>query len=245
MPVGNLIPDDRRRLLTAIDALGLNWHGAGSVGGAVLEAIAGLCPPGGFTNTLETGCGRTTLLLSHLSRRHTVFTYTNAEALYKPDDSYDRTRTSELLNARTTRFVLGPTQRTLPDSQFEGPYDFVLLDGPHSYPFVDLEYFYVYPNLPAGGGLAVDDIHIPTVHHLFDFLREDDMFHLTQVVDNTAFFIRTEAPLFNPYGEDWAAQHYNTRRFPVGRKIRFRHAVARMVPRPVKTMIRRSFRRSR
>jgi hypothetical protein len=244
MPVSTLISDDRQRLVTSIDGLGLNWHGAGSVGAAVLKAIVRLCPPTGFLNTLETGCGRTTLLLSHLSRRHTVFTYTNADAQYKPDDSYERTRTSDLLNAPTTRFVLGPTQRTLPDFQFEGPYDFALLDGPHSYPFVDLEYFYVYPHLAPGGVLAVDDIHIPTVHHLFDFLREDDMFHLTRVVDNTAFFIRTEAPLFNPYGEDWAAQHYNTRRFPIGRNVRFRHVVARIVPGRVKTMIRQSFGRS-
>ena len=80
----------------------------------------------------------------------------------------------------------------------------VLLDGPHGYPFPQLEYWAVYRHIRPGGLLVVDDIHIPTIWQLFEFLREEPMFELLEVVLNTAFFRRTTAPTLNPYGDCWA-----------------------------------------
>ena len=111
------------------------------------------------------------------------------------------------------RFVEGPTQITLPRHTFDGSLQLVLIDGPHGYPFPDLEYYYFYPQLDAGALLIVDDIHIPTVTNLFDFLSVDDMFSLKEVVETTAFFTRTDAPTFSPIEDGWWLQPYNQRAF--------------------------------
>ncbi len=193
---------------------------------------------------METGCGRSTLLLSHLSKDHQVFTFTNSDTDFKANDSYERVIATPLFNADTTRFILGPTQKTLPAYTFARPFDFVLLDGPHSYPFPDLEYYFVYPHIKPGGYLIIDDIWIPTIYNLYAFLKEDAMFHLETVVANTAFFTRTTAPLLDPYGDDWPSQAYNKARFPIVHtppppievfKDRMRNAI----PKPVKNAIKK------
>ena len=107
---------------------------------------------------------------------------------------------------------MGPTQRTLPVYANHVPYDIVLLDGPHGYPFPELEYYYLYPHIRTGGILIVDDLIIPTIARLADFLAEDDMFELFKIVDATALFRRTSAETFSPYGDSWCDQKYNRRR---------------------------------
>ncbi len=55
----------------------------------------------------------------------------------------------------------------------------------------------------------MDDIHIPTIGHLFEFLKADDMFALLEVFGHTAFFRRTAAPTFPPTKDNWWLQNYN------------------------------------
>ena len=111
--------------------------------------------------------------------------------------------------------VPGSTQLTVPAYEFKEPFQFVLLDGPHAYPFPELEYYRVYPHIQTGGLLIIDDIWIPTIYRLFEFLKEEPMFRLHKVIANTAFFIRTAAPTFDPLGDGWTEQPYNQSRFPV------------------------------
>ena len=201
--------------LKSIQALGGEWHGAGTLPNEVLEEITRLGQAQKWERTLETGCGRSTLALSHLSAQHLVFTCKSHGTEAKDDDSYTRVISSPLLNAASTQFVLGPTQKTLPRHEFTAPFDFILLDGPHSYPFPELEYYFVYPHLKPGGYLIIDDIWIPSLYNMYALLREDPMFCVHKVVANTAFLMRTDAPTFDPFGDDWMAQPYNTKRFPV------------------------------
>jgi hypothetical protein len=84
-----------------------------------------------------------------------------------------------------------------------------LIDGPHAYPFPDLEYYYLYPHLDKGALLVLDDIHIRSIHKLFEFLQTDPMFRLDEVVRTTALFTRTDAPTFDPCGDGWEQQAYN------------------------------------
>jgi len=111
--------------------------------------------------------------------------------------------------------VLGPTQITLKNYVFTEPIDFAFLDGPHGYPFVELEYYFVYPHLRSGGLLILDDIHIPTIFRMFEFLKEDKMFALNSVVENTAVFLRTDTETLNPLHDGWWLQEFNKKRFPV------------------------------
>ncbi len=196
-------------LIREIDALPKDWHLAGSVSMRVLNAIARLTKGRGIHRSVETGSGKTTLLLSHVSRRHSVF------AAEGDNHSITAVRDSPLFNSATVEYVEGPTQVTLPRYEFTEPLQFALIDGPHGYPFPDLEYYYLYPHIEPGGLLVVDDVHIPTIRHLFDFLKDDEMFGLVEVVDTTGFFRRTDAALFNPKGDGWWRQNYNRRRFPV------------------------------
>ena len=49
--------------------------------------------------------------------------------------------------------------------------------------------YFVYPHLDTGAVLIIDDIHIPTIRRMFEFLAEDEMFELIEVVWDTAFFL--------------------------------------------------------
>lgn len=123
--------------------------------------------------------------------------------------SLDHVRGSELLTPGIVQFIIGPTQTTLPGYDLPGSLDIVFLDGPHGFPFPQLEYYYFYPRVRAGGLLIVDDIQIPSVRQLYCFLRRDRMWHLRGVVARTAFFTRTTAPILDPLGDGWQLQGYN------------------------------------
>ena len=243
-------------VLEAVMQLPSTWHGAGCCGPTVLEALVRHAEPRGLRRSVETGTGKTTLLLSHLSERHTVFTKEDVG----DGDSLAAVQKSPLLRQAAVEFVLGPTQRTLAQYRFTEPLDLVLLDGPHAYPFPQLEYYYLYPHLADNGLLIVDDIHIPTIFQLFSFLADDSMFDLLSVVGTTAFFRRTAAPLFDPLQDGWEHQRYNQRRFPILAPLRadirepwprgLRRLAGRLalqtslggrVPRPAKVLVKRIF----
>lgn len=186
----------------AIIALPADWHGAGTLSDRALRyldaVLAGLDSP----RTVETGAGRSTLVFSWRSRAHTVFALDTGESVSKPLDSP--------LRGPASIFVVdGPTQKTLFDYVFQEPIDLALLDGPHGFPFTALEYFRLYTHIRAGGFLVVDDVQIRSVGDLYRFLRADDMWSLDRRVDNTAFFVRTNAPAIDPLSDSWWLQGYN------------------------------------
>jgi hypothetical protein len=203
--------DDIRRSIAALPEY---WHGAGTVPESVLDALVRHTAGLDLRHTMETGAGRTSLLLSHLSERHVVFVIDDDGP---GDSTLRRVRESPLLRAERVEFVIGPTQVTLRDHVFAEPLQLAYLDGPHAFPFPELEYYAVYPHLEPGGLLVVDDIQIPTIDHLFRFLSEDHMFELLEVVATTAFFARTESETLSPTGDGWWTQAYNMRHYPATR----------------------------
>lgn len=165
----------------------------------------------------ETGCGKSTILLSNLSRHHTVFCLDGQT----PDGnaSFDFFQGCPLTRAENLELVLGPTQATLPRYRHTRRYELVLLDGPHGWPFPELEYYFFYPHIESGGLLVVDDCHIPTIGRLADVLAEDPMWELEGFVSKTGVFRRTDAPLFDPFGDGWWEQTYNRRRISPQRRF--------------------------
>lgn len=237
------------QVLNEIKKLPSDLHTAGPVTDEVLEAFVEQIGDQVIDHSIETGSGKSTLLLSHLSNDHKVF----ALEVYGgvPTRSISGIRDLDVLNAANVEFIEGPTQVTLPRYKFEHKLQLAFLDGPHGYPFPDLEYFFVYPHLEEDALLVVDDIQIATIHHLFEFLQEDEMFRLTRVVGKTAFFRRTSAPTFDPFHDGWWLQKYNKSRFPVRDDPKPQplepHAqsgmgLKRYVPRPVKEQLKRFFR---
>jgi predicted O-methyltransferase YrrM len=185
---------------STIKSLGKSWHRAGTVHDSALDEMERLSVKG--QRSIESGTGRSTLLLSQYGR-HTVFTIDDAGE----GSSLSAVKASPLL-APDTDFVLGPTQKTFPRYDFE-PLDFALLDGPHAYPFPEIEYYFVYPHLKPGAVLVIDDIHLPTVRRLWTFLVKDDMFEKISVKRTTGFLRRTSAPTFDPTGDGWEHQRFN------------------------------------
>jgi len=228
------------RVLRDVESLPADWHGAGSLTADVLRAFCRHLSGRRLRHTAETGTGKSTLLFSHLSPNHTVFTRDDRG----DGNSLRQVTDSPLLNRGSVEFILGPTQQTIPRYAFSHKFQVVFLDGPHGYPFPELEYYYFYPHLETDGLLIVDDIHIPTIYRLFEFLSEDEMFTTLAVVNTTAFFRRTARPLFDPLQDGWWLQAYNKARFPAvgprppeptwGQRLRAR------VPGPVKALVRKA-----
>ncbi len=186
-------------------------HGSGTFDIGVLRELEEMLP-GNLTLTAETGCGKSTILLSRLSAHHIVFAVDDTAF---DNSSIEYFRRCPYFDPSRATLVLGPTQQTLKSFEFAAPLDAVLLDGPHAYPFPELEYYYVYPHLRTGAWLIVDDVHIPTVHRLYEFLREDEMFEFVALLRTTAVFRRSTAPTFSPVGDSWWLQRFNAARFPV------------------------------
>lgn len=184
-------------------------HSAGSLPLRTLLRIERLLT-GTTLASAETGCGKSTIFLSRISQKHKVFCYDDR-------DAGDASSVAYFMDCPATRkesldLIYGPTQATLPRYEDHIPYDLVLIDGPHGFPFPELEYYFFYPHLKPGGLLVVDDIHIPTIGRLADFLSEDAMFEKVEFIGATAIFRRTDAPSFDPFGDGWWAQDYNRRR---------------------------------
>jgi hypothetical protein len=218
-----------------------DWHGHGSLTPPVLERIATEIGPRELAHSIETGIGKSTLLLSQLSRHHLVFTIDDPV-----EGSLRRVQESPLFRPVSVEIVVGPTQRTLREARLPEAIDFALLDGPHAFPFPELEYFSIYPRLAAGALLVIDDVHIPTVGHLFSVLADEEMFEVVDVLRTTAFLRRTSAPTFPPEGDDWPRQRYNARRFPEFRWTRgfslYERAKAR-VPEPIRLAVKKQLQR--
>jgi hypothetical protein len=159
--------------------------------------------------TLETGCGGSTVVFAACGARHTVVT---------PDAS-EAERVREFCEQNDiphdgVDFVIDSSDRALVDWSEE--LDLVLIDGAHRLPFPMLDWHYTAPWMRVGGRVFLDDVPIPAVHALFEFLRGEDEWRLLGVPgDKTAIFEQVKKVDPAP-DSDWEAQRYN-------RRWRYRH----------------------
>ena len=147
-------------------------------------ALTGILRRAPFRSSVETGCGGSTIVLSHASERHIAF------AIEGKDQTITEVRRQADFRAEHVNFVEGESKDTLPGYRFADDVDLVLLDGPHAYPLPQIEFAYLFPRLRLGGWLVVDDIQIPSVHELFGFLKRESSVELEEVAVRTAFFRR-------------------------------------------------------
>lgn len=180
------VPPIRGEELAALIESAVSFHPWDAMTPAALLAMAERSNRRPFRVTAETGCGGSTILLSHLSSRHTAFAWEGDDRTIS-----DLKRRGDLA-AQRVDFVEGETKRTLPAYCFPGTLDLILLDGPHAYPLPQVEFEFLFPHLDTGGWLVIDDLQIPSVHELFRFLRSSGEVELEEVVGRTAFFRRQE-----------------------------------------------------
>lgn len=225
--------NDITALIDRIAELPPRWHDAGSVSRKVLCGIAQYAEQiRPIKHSAETGSGKTTLLFSHLSAHHLVF----ARDIGR---SVSQTKDSPILNAQNVTFVEGPTQITLPNYRFTHKIQIALIDGPHGYPFPDLEYYYFYPLIETRGLLLLDDIQIPSIGRMFDIINSDDMFNLLEIVGYMAIFERSEAPLIDAHSDSWWLQGYNRAHYEEisGQKCSPLQFLIDITPKPLRRMI--------
>lgn len=227
-------------ILDQIATLPHAWPFAGSLHPSVLKRMEELAATRPVRRSAETGTGKSTLLLSHLSDHHTVFTLDDDGT----GNSLREVRESPFLRREVVEFVVGPTQQTLQQHHCSEPLDLVLIDGPHGFPFSQLEYFHFYPRLAPGALLIVDDIHIRAVNDLFRYVRDDAMFALEDVVRTTAFFRRTEVATLDPHGDGWWLQRYNLKLLPLPAGLPLVEKLKSLIPWPLKERLRSLQRRS-
>jgi len=164
-------------------------------------ALAGLLKRGPFRGTVDTGCGGSTIVLSHASERHVAF------AIEGNDHTITGLRAHGDLLAGKVTFVEGETRETVPGYRLNGDVDLVLLDGPHAYPLPQIEFAYLFPAIRVGGWIVLDDIQIPSVHELFGFLQNEPHVVLEEVIVRTAFFRRVARA--DPGPDPWERQGIN------------------------------------
>ncbi|MEI6632480.1 MAG: class I SAM-dependent methyltransferase [Chlamydiota bacterium] len=194
---------DISRLIDEIDTLPRDWHTAGAATGRHLQAIAAHAQKiVDLRHSAETGSGKTTVLFSHLSPHHLVFAMEGG-------GSISQVQSSPLFDSRSVTYIEGPSQLTLPRYHFSHELQIVLIDGPHAYPFPDLEYYCFYPHISTGGLLLIDDIQIPTIARMYEILKADAMWELLEVVEGMAFLRRTPVRGVGPFSEGWWVQGYN------------------------------------
>jgi hypothetical protein len=173
--------------------------------------------PQSMERTAETGCGKSTILFSNISRHHFVFALDDRNQ--KENSSVLFYEDCPVTKNEVVKTFFGPTQETLLGFKHEGLYDAVLIDGPHGWPFPEFEYMMFYPYIKQGGYLILDDVNIPTIGKMADILTEDEMWELIEIVHGTGIFKRTNVQTFDSKGDGWWLQTYNRRRVSSKRDI--------------------------
>lgn len=118
--------------------------------------------------TLETGCGISTLLLGAVAADHTCVTPGQEEV--------DRLRAhagAHDLDLTRVRFVVEGSFVALPGLAGDGELDLVLVDGGHGFPTPIVDWYYAAGRLREGGLCVLDDVHLPAVRVVTDFLDAD------------------------------------------------------------------------
>lgn len=126
--------------------------------------IARVATPG--MRTLETGSGLSTALFAALGTEHTCVTPAAVEA-----DHLRRYFGQKGISGDNVTFDLEPSHVALP--RLVDEFELVLIDGAHGFPLPILDWFYAGSLLRRNGTLIVDDIPLPAVSALLDFLERD------------------------------------------------------------------------
>jgi hypothetical protein len=165
-----------------------------------LAAIRDAVRPGHVT--LETGVGASTVIFAAGGAHHTAIS----------PDATEHTRVAEYcrevgVDMTNITFVEGLSDDVLPSMlSHERTLDVAFIDGAHSFPFPEVDWFYVTRALKVGGKLLMDDIPIPAVTPLFHHMRQEPNWRSDGILDDrAAAFTLLAAPL----PEDWPNQRFN------------------------------------
>lgn len=152
-------------------------------------------------NTLETGCGRSTVMFAASGTNHWCVTPAKGETERVAGFCQEQN-----ISTNRVHFLIGDSQDILPKLDSSLRLHLVFIDGGHFFPIPCFDWYYAGDHLIPEGLLVVDDVRIPTVRILFDFLQADENWELIRLVGDTAFFRKLK---HRRNLHDWLEQNYN------------------------------------
>lgn len=157
-------------------------------------------------STLETGVGASTVVFAACGASHTAISPDPAE--------HQRVRDyCHRIGVDTSQisFVVGLSDDVLPALLGrDRSLDSAFIDGAHSFPYPEVDWYYITRSLKVGGTLLLDDVPIPAVSDLFRHMSLEPNWRLDGIFDDRAARFTLLAP---PAPENWVDQPYN-RRYP-------------------------------
>jgi predicted O-methyltransferase YrrM len=162
--------------------------------------------------TLETGSGRSTLVLLHAGVARHI-------AIQPSADEFVAIRefcAAEGISTAALEPVVAQSQEYLPHATLP-PLDTVLIDGAHAFPFPFIDWYFTASALKAGGLLIVDDVQIATGAILADFLEAEAGWTKVARTRRFAAFHRGTEDL-KPL-RDWQGQPYLANNYPTSRVL--------------------------
>jgi len=176
--------------------------------------------------TLETGAGLSTVCFAIRASEHICIS--------PPESEHQRIRdycqTHNISTARI-RFVPMPSGDYLPTLDLkERQLDLALIDGAHKFPYPIVDWFFIDPHLKIGGLLVIDDLSIPSVKMLWNFLRTEPAYQFEQIVGTGMGVFRKVARVPLPFEADWDGQRLN-RAYPDFSHLPWRQRVRRKIER--------------
>ena len=193
---------------------------------ACYRFLAAVCRPG--CRTLETGAGLSTVLFAALGANHICVTPSSDEVARIQDYC-----ASHQIDASRIRFIVEPSDRALPHLE-DDDLDLVLIDGAHGFPMPAVDWLYAARKLRRGGLLVMDDVNLPAVRLVADFLDADQRWTFHGREPTWAAWMRLRV---TELSEDWWEQPFYQRPLTVaeipGRvRGRLEHLAGRFRNRP-------------
>jgi predicted O-methyltransferase YrrM len=153
--------------------------------------------------TLETGCGLSTLLFADKSARHVVISPAREEF-----EGVLRLCREHGIKTGGLDFQEGTSEHVLPGLE-TGLLDLVLIDGRHGFPAPFIDWFYTASKLKVGGLMVVDDIWLWTGEVLYQFMLEQPEWELVWRYSHRTAAFRKLAD--GSEDLEWTSQNYVNR----------------------------------
>lgn len=167
-----------------------------------LRALDEIVEPGDVT--LETGAGASTVVFAAAKSKHIAVSPAPAE--------HERIRSycSEVgIDTSGVEFVPDTSDVVLP--RLTTALDVAFVDGNHSFPHPVVDFHYISRLLRVGGYLVLDDVPIPSVGVVHEFLLDDPSWQLSSMLDDRAAVWLKVATM--PQEDLWRSHRFN-RRYP-------------------------------
>jgi predicted O-methyltransferase YrrM len=162
--------------------------------------------------TLETGSGRSTLVLLHAGVARHIAIQPDADEF----DAICQFCAAQGIPTAALEPVIARSQDYLPHATLPA-LDIILIDGAHAFPYPFIDWYFTAGALKAGALLIVDDVHIATGTILADFLEGESGWDRVARNRRFAAFRRGSERLMP--SNDWKGQPYLATSFPTSRAI--------------------------